>query len=174
MRTTSVMVSRGGGVALAERFEDLRAWQAARALTIEVYSLARTEGFGRDFGLVDQIRRAAVSTMNNIAEGFDSASRVEFARFLRYASRSASEVQSCLHVALDQNYITRARFDHAYASAASVRKLSAALTRSLRSREPRVGEPDPPAYGSAQPCSPTLASCSDPLVTGHRSPVTPF
>jgi four helix bundle protein len=81
-------------VALARRFEDLRAWQSARDLTSAVYALARNGEFARDFALSDQIRRAAISTMNNIAEGFDSASRAEFARFLRYAARSASEVQS--------------------------------------------------------------------------------
>jgi four helix bundle protein len=159
-------------VALAERFEDLRAWQAARSLTLAVYALARSERFRRDFALSDQIRRAAVSTMNNVAEGFDSASRVEFSRFLRYASRSASEVQSCLHVALDQDYVTQVEFDRTYLAAASVRKLCVALIRSLRQaapREPRVSEPSPPTYGS-QGTSPLPA----PPVTGHRSPVTPF
>ena len=135
-------------MALAERFEELRAWQAARALTLDVYALARGDQFRHDFGLGDQIRRAAVSTMNNIAEGFDSASRVEFVRFLRYASRSASEVQSCLYVALDQRYISQEQFDRAYASAASVRKLCAGLIRSLRAQgQPRISEPQAPPYG---------------------------
>ena len=117
---------------LASRFEDLRVWQVARQLTREVYGLVRVDPFRRDFALSDQIRRAAVSTMNNIAEGFDSGSRVEFTRFLRYASHSASEVQSCLYVALDQGYVDQRCFDALHGRAAMVRKLSAALIRSLK------------------------------------------
>jgi four helix bundle protein len=155
-------------VALASRFEDLRAWQAARVLTAHVYALLRRGELARDYALNDQLRRAAISTMNNIAEGFDSASHTEFRRFLRYASRSASEVQSCLHIAKDQRYIDEATFNSAYSEAAIVRKLCAALIRSLprssiRSAMPLIKEPPPPAYGS------------EPLpVTGHRSPVTSF
>ena len=168
-------------MALARRFEDLRAWQAARDLTSGVYALARRREFARDFALTDQIRRAAISTMNNIAEGFDSGSRVEFERFLRYASRSASEVQSCLHVAVHQGYVSRVQFDRAYAQAASVRKLCVALIRSLRSAtdapgEPQVREDAPPPYGSYGPSVSRdglrAYACSTP-VTGHRSPVTP-
>ena len=62
-------------MALATRFEDLQVWQAARRLTAQVYALAVTDPLRRNFGLVDQMRRAAMSSMNNIAEGFDSASR---------------------------------------------------------------------------------------------------
>jgi four helix bundle protein len=169
-------------VAVASRFEDLRAWQAARGLTIKVCALLRRREFSRDFALGDQIRRAAVSTMNNIAEGFDSASPTEFARFLRYASRSASEVQSCLHVARDQKYIDESQFDGVYAEAAVVRKLCVALIRSLTGRrkpsasDPRIGEPAPPAYVQDQSrCrrEPAVRSSVPPLlVTGHRPPVT--
>ena len=78
---------------LVTRFEDLEVWQQARKLTADVYLVADGSALSRDFVLGDQIRRAAISTMNNIAEGFDSASRFEFRRFLRYAGRSASEVK---------------------------------------------------------------------------------
>ncbi len=93
------------------RFEDIDGWKVARKLTREVYGLSCSGSFACDFGLRDQIRKAAGSIMHNIAEGFDSGSNPEFVRFLRYAQRSATEVQSELYVALDQNYLTQERFD---------------------------------------------------------------
>jgi len=160
---------------LARRFEDLRAWQAARDLTEDVYRLVRRSEFARDFALNDQIRRAVISTMNNIAEGFDSASGAEFCRFLRYASRSASEVQSCLHVAVHQGYVSQGEFQQAYDRAAAVRMLSVALIRSLQGTRRSGGEPQvreaEAVYGSGLGL-PRHAVVSP--VTGHRSPVTPF
>ena len=97
-----------------ERFEDIKAWQMARELAGVIYKLTSKELFSRDFGLKDQIQRASGSVMHNIAEGFDSESNIEFARFLRYAKRSCTEVQSELYLALDQNYITQKEFDEAY------------------------------------------------------------
>jgi four helix bundle protein len=91
-------------------FEDIEARQLARELAKQVYSQTRCGDFSKDFGLRDQIQRAAGSAMHNIAEGFDSGSDVEFARFLRYAQRSCAEVQSELYVALDQKYITEQQF----------------------------------------------------------------
>ncbi len=88
------------------RFEDIEAWQLARELTRKVYALTKKPAFSRDFGLRDQIRKAAGSSMHNIAEGFDAESNSEFVRFLRYAKRSCSEVQSELYVAYDEAYIT--------------------------------------------------------------------
>ena len=79
-----------------QRFEDTRAWQEARTLTNMVYDASDEGPFATDFGLRDQIRRAAGSTMHNISEGFDAGSDAEFVRFLKYARRSASEVQSQL------------------------------------------------------------------------------
>jgi len=99
------------------RFEDIEGWQLARELSKMVYGLTRFETFSRDFGLVDQIRRASGSVMHNIAEGFDAGSNAEFTKFLRYAQRSCTEVMSELYVALDQNYITQADFDKAYQQA---------------------------------------------------------
>ena len=97
-----------------EQFEDIKAWQMARELAGVVYKLTDRSPFSRDFGLKDQIQRASGSVMHNIAEGFDSESNIEFARFLRYAKRSCTEVQSELYLALDQNYITQKEFDEAY------------------------------------------------------------
>jgi len=85
-----------------DRFEDIEAWQLARELTRKVYDLTKKAKFARDFGLKGQIQDAAGSSMHNIAEGFDSETNPEFVRFLRYAKRSCTEVQSELYVALDQ------------------------------------------------------------------------
>lgn len=63
------------------RFEDIEAWQTARDLSRFVYSVAKKRKFSNDYGLKDQVRRASVSVMANIAEGFDSGSRSEFARY---------------------------------------------------------------------------------------------
>ena len=105
------------------RFEDLQTWQAARALANLVYDATGSGEFARDFGLRDQIRDAAGSVMHNIAEGFDSGSDAEFARFLKIARRSASEVQSELYLALDRNYLTPERFQPIYDKATETKKL---------------------------------------------------
>ena len=94
-----------------ERFEDLIAWQKARQLTAEIYLITAQGEFVRDFGLRDQIRRAAVSAMSNIAEGFDRASRSEFHQFLVIAKASCAEVRSQRYVALDVGYINQETFD---------------------------------------------------------------
>ena len=108
-----------------ERFEDIEASQIARELTRKVYDLAKKPEFARDFGLKGQIQDAAGSFMHNIAEGFDSETNPEFVRFLRYAKRSCTEVQSELYVALDQQYITNDEFqdvyDHAGRTRAAIR-----------------------------------------------------
>lgn len=104
-----------------DRFEDIQAWQLARELTNSIYSLSKRIDFSKDHGLVKQIRTAAGSSMHNIAEGFDSESNAEFIRFLRYAKRSCSEVQSELYVALDEKYITKDEFKSAYDQAGKTR-----------------------------------------------------
>ncbi|BCS95605.1 four helix bundle protein [Desulfoluna limicola] len=96
------------------RFEEIEAWQLARRLTQDVYSMANSERFSRDWGLRDQITRASGSVMHNIAEGFDSGTSKEFVRFLAYAQRSCTEVQSQLYVALDQHYISPETFENIY------------------------------------------------------------
>lgn len=93
------------------RFEDLDVWQVPRELVREIYSLTYGDSFRRDSAFVDQIRRAAVSTMNNIAEGFERGSDNDFARFLFIARGSVGEVRSLLYVALDQNYIDEREFE---------------------------------------------------------------
>jgi four helix bundle protein len=104
-----------------ERFEDIEAWQLARELTRQVYRLTKKPLFQKDYGLKKQIQTAAGSVMHNIAEGFDAETNPEFVRFLRYAKRSCSEVQSELYVALDEDYIHSDEFDDTYALAARTR-----------------------------------------------------
>jgi len=114
------------------RFEDIQAWQAARELTRLVYALSNKGEFARDFGLRDQIRSAAGSVMANIAEGFDCDSDVEFCRFLGYARRSATEVQSHSYTALDQGYINDSEFERIYAKANDAKGLIGGFVRYLR------------------------------------------
>jgi four helix bundle protein len=94
------------GVMAVKNFEDLNVWKQARQLTQEVYRLTKTETFFKDFGLRDQIRRAAISVMSNIAEGFERGGNQEFVQFLYVAKASCGEVRSQLYVALDQGYAT--------------------------------------------------------------------
>lgn len=96
------------------RFEDIEGWQRARELTKNVYQLTSKGEWSRDFGLRDQIRRAAVSAMSNVAEGFERRGDVEFRRFLAMAKASAGEVRSQLYVALDLGYVTEQQFASAF------------------------------------------------------------
>ena len=116
------------------RFEEIESWQMARELTKSVYGLTSQHVFAKDWGLKDQIQRAAGSAMHNIAEGFDAGSHVEFARFLRYAQRSCTEVQSELYVALDQQYIDQEQFEHCYEQAARTRSKIGAFIRYLTAK----------------------------------------
>lgn len=115
-----------------ERFEDLDCWKQARILSNLVYDLCETRSLGRDGRLRDQITGAAVSVMNNIAEGFDSQSNMEFKRFLSYARRSASEVQSCGYLALDRKLINQEDFHSLYQQSEITRKVTDGLIRYLR------------------------------------------
>ena len=117
---------------LVKRFEDVKAWQQARKLTRTIYALTDGPAFRCDFGLVDQVRRAAVSVMNNVAEGFESGSPAEFTHFLGYAKRSGSEVQSCLYIALDCGYCSQTQFQEAYKEVEQARGLITGFIRYLR------------------------------------------
>ena len=114
-----------------ERFEDLIAWQKARELTKRIYLLSRNEPFSRDFGLRDQIQRASVSIMSNLAEGFERASRSEFHQFIVIAKGSCAEVRSQLYAALDVGYINEVQFDRAYNLATEVSRIIGGLRASL-------------------------------------------
>ena len=90
-----------------KNFEDLEIWKDARALTRGIYQLTRDSKFSKDYGLRDQIRRAAVSIMSNIAEGFERGGNQEFIQFLYVAKASCGEVRSQLYVAVDQSYVVQ-------------------------------------------------------------------
>ena len=119
-------------MATFRRFEDIEAWQLGRELTRQVYESTRDGRFSRDFGLRDQIQRAAVSVTSNIAEGFERGSQREFVRFLLIAKGSAGEVRSQLYAALDLGYIDSDAFDELYALATRTSRKLAALIRYLR------------------------------------------
>jgi len=118
-------------MAMVQKFEDIQAWQEARTLVKMVYQLTNKDKFSKDFGMRDQIRRASVSVMNNIAEGFDCESKIEFSRFLGIARRSAVEVQSMLYAALDVEYIDQNEFDIHYEQARKTKALVGGFKRSL-------------------------------------------
>lgn len=98
-------------MATIKNFHDLNCWMSARHLTKEIYKLTQNGSLAKDFTLRDQMRRAAISIMSNIAEGFDRGGNKEFVHFLSIAKASASELYSQLYIALDVEYITQPQFD---------------------------------------------------------------
>lgn len=94
-----------------ERFEDLDCWKQSRNLVNLLYDLCDKEPLSKDFTTKDQLKRAALSIMNNIAEGFGRYSRKEFVRFLEISQASALEVRSMLYILLDRNYIKQKDFE---------------------------------------------------------------
>ncbi len=119
-------------MASIKRFEEILAWQKAKDLVREIYLVCSDGRFSRDFGLRDQICRAAVSAMSNIAEGFGRRSGRDFAHFLDVARGSTLEVQSLLYVAHDLNYIEQTDFERLYKLAEETLSLIAGFTSYLR------------------------------------------
>jgi|ERR687884_1974941 four helix bundle protein len=120
-----------------ERFEDLDSWKTARVLTRLIYQVTSAGEFGRDFALRDQFRRASVSILSNIAEGFERTSNKEFLQFLAIAKGSCGEVRSQLYVALDQQYISSEQFRALSDKAIEVSRLVSGLIKYLRQSELR-------------------------------------
>lgn len=118
-----------------KKFEEIQAWQKARKATTEIYKLTNKGDFSKDFGLREQIRRASVSIMANIAEGHGRRTNLEFANFLNISRGSTAEVQSHLYVALDLNYINRNEFDGIYEVLIEVSRMTLALAKYLREME---------------------------------------
>ena len=96
---------------MAERFEELKVYQQAKKLTNEIYAATRKGAFTKDYGLADQLRRACVSVISNIAEGFERGTRPEFSRFLFIAKGSCGEVRAQLEIAFDQQYLLPADYE---------------------------------------------------------------
>jgi four helix bundle protein len=135
--TRSRVHFEGVGVGTIQSFEELEAWRTARQLTREVYAASDSGGFARDFGLKDQMRRAAVSVMSNIAEGFDSRTKPMFIEFLSRAKASAGELRAQTYVALDVGYLTEQQFlrllDETDKCSRQIRRLSDYVSTDMRS-----------------------------------------
>ena len=107
-------------MAAFKTFEEINAWQNARVLVKDVYAMTRNGAFNHDYGLKDQIQRAAISVCSNIAEGFERRGNKEFVNFLWIAKGSTAEVCSQLYNARDLGYITDERFNVMYDSAKQI------------------------------------------------------
>ena len=121
-------------MATAKRFEDLEVWQKAKELTNLIYRLSSAGTFSRDFGLRDQMRRASVSIMSNIAEGFESQTQALFIQYLGHAKGSAGELRAQLYIALEQSYMTKDEFDSAFTLAEVCSKQLARFIQYLESQ----------------------------------------
>jgi four helix bundle protein len=110
-----------------QRFEDLIAWQKARELTRRIYLVTQSGRLARDFGLSSQLQRAAVSTLSNIAEGFERAHPREFHQFLAVARASCAELRTQLYVALDVGYLDQASFNELMTLATEVGRIIGGL-----------------------------------------------
>jgi four helix bundle protein len=115
-----------------QRFEEIESWQLARHLAKEIYESSNVGPFRRDFMLRDQLRRAAVSIMANIAEGFGRKGKGDFARFLTIAQASALEVQSHLYIAFDLGYLAEVEFERFFEATKRIEKLIGGFIRHLR------------------------------------------
>ena len=118
---------------VAKQFEELVIWQKSRDFAKMIYSLTRTLAFAKDYGLKDQIQRAAVSVSSNIAEGFERNGNVEFTNFLFIAKGSCGEVRSQLYIAYDLNYITHVQFEEAVSQSVELSKSIYSFIKSLKS-----------------------------------------
>ena len=120
-----------------QSFEEIEAWQKARELTKRVYEVSDTGSFARDFGLRDQMRRACVSILSNIAEGFERGGDKEFTQFLATAKGSCGEVRSQLYVALDQGYLLAPKFEELYGMSTETSRVISGLMNYLTRSELR-------------------------------------
>ncbi|WP_295878849.1 four helix bundle protein [uncultured Thiohalocapsa sp.] len=121
-----------------QRFEDVVGWRKARALTKAIYQISSDGPLAKDFALRDQIRRAAISVMSNIAEGFERYSNAELKRFLAIARGSAAEVRSQVYVAFDLGYIDQRTFSQLIADGNEVSRIIAKLRSSIEAADPQL------------------------------------
>jgi four helix bundle protein len=120
-----------------KKFEDLESWKKARKLTNAIYQATAAASFTRDFGLKDQIRRASISILSNIAEGFERGGDKEFLQFLAVAKGSCGEVRAQLYIAVDQAYLTQGLFEELTQNAAEIGRLISGLMKYLSTSELR-------------------------------------
>jgi len=128
------LASRFRGIAMGEPFENSEAWKSARVLVNKVYSLCRREPLARDFGLRDQLQRAAISVMNNVAEGWESLHVAEKRQAYNIARRSCGEVRSMSYPLLDNKFINSAEHEKLQSQCIQTGKLISGLIRSLNDR----------------------------------------
>ena len=124
-------------MAKIKKFEDIESWKRARILTKQIYEITSMGEFARDFGLKDQMRRAAVSVLSNIAEGFERGGDQEFLQFLAVAKGSCGELRVQLYVALDQDYFSLEKFETLSSAATEVGQLLSGFMRYLRESDLR-------------------------------------
>jgi four helix bundle protein len=115
------------------KFEEMERWQKARTIAKTVYLLSEKEKFSRDYGLRDQIRRASVSIMSNIAEGFERGTNKEFIQFLYIAKGSSGEVRTQLYIAFDLGYINKVEFENLSAELLALSKQISGFIKYLKS-----------------------------------------
>ncbi|HDY89964.1 MAG TPA: four helix bundle protein [bacterium] len=115
-----------------KKFEDIEIWQKSREFTRMIYAISSTENFNKDFGLRDQMRRASVSVLSNISEGFERGGNKEFIHFLSIAKGSCGEIRAQLYVALDQNYIDENDFKCILEKACTLSKMISGFIKYLK------------------------------------------
>ena len=128
-------------MATVQRFEDLQVWLEAKSLVKSMYLLTKEGAAARDFGFRDQLRRASVSVMSNIAEGFERGTNKEFVQYLYIAKGSAGEVRSLLWVALEVGYLSASDFKTLSESSLSLARRLSTFIKYLQSRK-TVPKPD--------------------------------
>ena len=123
-----------------ERFEDLVAWQKGRALVRRVYMATRQAKFAKDFDLVHQVRRAAISIPSNVAEGFERGRRSEFHQFLSIAKSSCAELRTQIYIACDIGYLTEKGAKSLLTDAEEVARIIGGLRRAVARQRPRKAQ----------------------------------
>ena len=127
-------------MAKVKKFEEIQSWKKVRSLTKQIYTATLAGAFAKDFGLRDQIRRAAVSILSNIAEGFERGGDKEFLRFLAIAKGSAGELRAQLYVALDQQYLSQNQFESLSQEAIEISQLISGFMRYLKKPDLRPSD----------------------------------
>ena len=116
------------------KFEDIKAWQKAKELTKYIYDVTNKGDFAKDYSLKDQIRRASISVMSNVAEGYARHTDREFAQFLYIALGSIAELQSQVYLAQDLKYVSKEEFDKIYEQAAEAARLTTGFIKYLQGK----------------------------------------
>jgi len=127
-------------------FEDIKAWQKARQLNIDIYRITNKDSFSKDFALKEQIRKSSISVLSNIAEGFERESKQEFIRFLSIAKASCGELRAQLYIAFDIKYILKEEFELLLNFALEVSKMISGFMTYLKEYKSKtaynIGEPE--------------------------------